>query len=379
MKSDSETTFPDEMIFQFLAFTGSADSDVAKGYLEMSGGDLETAVGLFLDNQNSGPRVSPSTGVPITEDYSSSHGSRANRNRSTKSRSDWVDEDGIRAPDQSQRMRLLDFDDANEDDSEDLMSTNQITEMLMRSQAAVMQNHLSSAFASDASLYSGARTTRLELRDAVNRAAAAAGGSGDVMPHSSSSSPPSDRRPSSPDYHDDDVEIVDSDDDEVNVVGSSQPASAVAGPKRLTDMFAPPLSLIYMGPEGFQGAKRMAKDSKRWLLVNLQRDSDFACHALNRDVWRDELVDNLIRAGFIFWQTVCLSIYYIFQSIEYFSRVSNSFCICCIIMMNSLIQPLKDKNTHTAIKLHLIPMLQSSTLELEGLCGGRKVGRRWTR
>jgi len=48
----------------------------------------------------------------------------------------------------------------------------------------------------------------------------------------------------------------------------------------------------------------VAKDSRRWLLVNLQSDSDFACHALNRDVWRDELCENLVREGFIFWQSV---------------------------------------------------------------------------
>jgi hypothetical protein len=36
----------------------------------------------------------------------------------------------------------------------------------------------------------------------------------------------------------------------------------------------------------------------------LQRDSEFSCHALNRDVWRNELVENLVRAGFIFWQAM---------------------------------------------------------------------------
>ncbi|KAL3935351.1 MAG: hypothetical protein SGARI_003013, partial [Bacillariaceae sp.] len=58
---------------------------------------------------------------------------------------------------------------------------------------------------------------------------------------------------------------------------------------------------------GFDGARTMAKDSKRWLLVNLQRDSEFSCHALNRDVWRDELVENLIREGFVFWQAMDIS------------------------------------------------------------------------
>ena len=52
------------------------------------------------------------------------------------------------------------------------------------------------------------------------------------------------------------------------------------------------------------GAKNFAKDARRWLLVNIQSDDDFACHALNRDVWRDELVENLVREGFILWQAV---------------------------------------------------------------------------
>jgi len=42
-------------------------------------------------------------------------------------------------------------------------------------------------------------------------------------------------------------------------------------------------------------------------MVNIQRDNEFSSHALNRDVWRDELVENLIREGFIFWQTMDVS------------------------------------------------------------------------
>lgn len=41
--------------------------------------------------------------------------------------------------------------------------------------------------------------------------------------------------------------------------------------------------------------------------MNIQSDDDFACHALNRDVWRDELVENLVREGFILWQAMSSS------------------------------------------------------------------------
>ena len=40
----------DQLSSQFLAFTGSADANVARQYLEMSGNDLQLAVSLFLDH-----------------------------------------------------------------------------------------------------------------------------------------------------------------------------------------------------------------------------------------------------------------------------------------------------------------------------------------
>ena len=44
----------DEIVSQFLAVTGSADVDRAQSYLEMSGGNLETAVALFLEHTGGG-------------------------------------------------------------------------------------------------------------------------------------------------------------------------------------------------------------------------------------------------------------------------------------------------------------------------------------
>jgi hypothetical protein len=70
--------------------------------------------------------------------------------------------------------------------------------------------------------------------------------------------------------------------------------------KNLSDMFAAPKELMFHGP--FQAARQAGKDSKRWLLVNIQSDADFACHALNRDVWGDEMVQSLVESGFVFWQ-----------------------------------------------------------------------------
>jgi len=65
-------------------------------------------------------------------------------------------------------------------------------------------------------------------------------------------------------------------------------------------MFSPPTHIMFQGP--FQSARSAAKDAKRWLLVNIQSEADFACHALNRDVWGEDMVQSLVQSSFILWQ-----------------------------------------------------------------------------
>lgn len=227
----------DELVSQFMAFTGSADASRATSYLEMSGGDLQTAVSLYMEHEQGGSEGGG--GAPF--------GAMGGR------------EAAVRAPDETRRMRLMDDQMAPADPTFQLMN-------------AMMEEQLArTAFA--------APSGRVDPRGAVNAAAAQeeakdadSGGDDNEYMH-----------------------VDDGDDDEVEVVGPSGP--------NLTEMFAEPTHIMHTAG-GFAGSRAVAKDSKRWLIVNIQRDSEFASHALNRDVWRDELVENLIREGFIFWQQV---------------------------------------------------------------------------
>lgn len=65
-------------------------------------------------------------------------------------------------------------------------------------------------------------------------------------------------------------------------------------------MYAPPRHLSFPGtlPE----ARATARNEKKWILVNIQCDKEFASHLLNRDVWTNEALVSLIRTNFIFWQ-----------------------------------------------------------------------------
>jgi hypothetical protein len=87
-----------------------------------------------------------------------------------------------------------------------------------------------------------------------------------------------------------------SDDGPISRVWGSPSGSA------LCSVFDPPHHLIHKG-RGFEGALLHARESNRLLLVNLQQYPGFGCYAINRDIWRDELTQDLIEARFVFWQS----------------------------------------------------------------------------
>ena len=216
----------DELVSQFMAFSGCADTERAQSYLEMSGNNLEMAISLYMDHSGGG-----GTGVGAAE-MDSDVAVAANLLE-------------IRAPDATQRMRLMDNGPVGYD-------------MLMEETETENTIH-PNAFAADA-----------DIRATINAA---------VLAENS----------------DDDNN---GDDDYIQVQGPS-----LNTPTGLQNMFSPPTHLMHTAG-GFQGARSAAKDARRWLLVNIQRDAEFSSHALNRDVWRDDLAENLVREGFIFWQTV---------------------------------------------------------------------------
>ncbi|KAK1757873.1 UBX domain-containing protein 5 [Echria macrotheca] len=70
--------------------------------------------------------------------------------------------------------------------------------------------------------------------------------------------------------------------------------------QRLADLFRPPFDLI--SRLTWDEARDMGKETKKWILVNLQDMSDFNCQALNRDIWKDRAIKELVLENFIFLQ-----------------------------------------------------------------------------
>ncbi|KAI4493224.1 hypothetical protein M0802_009512 [Mischocyttarus mexicanus] len=72
--------------------------------------------------------------------------------------------------------------------------------------------------------------------------------------------------------------------------------------KRLEDLFRPPSNILFLGT--FIDAREHAKSLNRWLLVNIQDSQEFACQVLNRDVWSNEQIQEIVKDHFVLWQVL---------------------------------------------------------------------------
>ncbi|GAA5812525.1 hypothetical protein MFLAVUS_005981 [Mucor flavus] len=87
--------------------------------------------------------------------------------------------------------------------------------------------------------------------------------------------------------------------------GSSSPAESLGSPasakaKRLADLFRPPFDIMYRG--NFEEARESAKERNKWLMINVQNPTEFTCQVMNRDLWSDSFVKDIVRESFVFLQ-----------------------------------------------------------------------------
>ena len=363
----SSSNITDDQLSQFFAFTGSSDPNAARQYLEMSGNNLEMAVSLFLEHGANGGGVGgggagiggASSGGGIGGGGGASgigaggdHQVRAPDQTRTMRLMDFDSPNGggrggggmpsaalmaaVGGPSGRQMMAGLMAGGIHgvhgaggmnmggmaggiHHDDDDMMggmdmgntwaSLDAASSGVRRAVNQEAARRTSRSQRNNSGSGSGRnRRRRSDMEDANNNANADDDDDVQVVDQDGQQmDQDNDNDNDNDDYHYDDS----SDDDYPNDIQTSHPTrsnnnnntSTAPIPPSLSTMFAPPTHLMHRGG-GFMGAKNMAKDARRWLLVNIQSQDDFACHALNRDVWREELVENLVREGFIFWQAV---------------------------------------------------------------------------
>ncbi|GBG32402.1 UBX domain-containing protein 7 [Hondaea fermentalgiana] len=72
------------------------------------------------------------------------------------------------------------------------------------------------------------------------------------------------------------------------------------GDRNLQSIFEPPRDIMFSG--SFEEARDKARSEKRWLLVNIQHDDEFFSYVLNRDLWQADMIKDVLRSSFIFFQ-----------------------------------------------------------------------------
>lgn len=285
----------DEAISSFVSITG-ATPEVGRGFLQITNGDFERAVGLYFEN----PELASGVGAGVSESASAP----ANPPSAALLQS------SLGRQDASGVIHISDDDDDLMLDDIDVDSGDEGERSAVQHAAAMAQEEEDAAMAKrlQEELYSGgpggpadqegvrapiARTTETLVAPDPNW-----NGDADeettqrLLEHLRSRRHPPPRT-GGPFGH--------------RIWGdgasSASPFNATdnsSHARRLEDLFRPPYDL--MARISWDEARTLGKEDKKWILVNLQDMNDFNCQALNRDIWKDSAVRDLVSENFIFLQ-----------------------------------------------------------------------------
>ncbi|CAI5756719.1 unnamed protein product [Candida verbasci] len=112
-------------------------------------------------------------------------------------------------------------------------------------------------------------------------------------------------------YEDSNVRILDSDGEEIEEMESrgsgrrrrlrqQRESELTSTQRRLANLFRPPFDIISI--ISLDQAKVEAKNEQKWILINIQDSSEFNCQVINRDLWSNSRIKQLVKDNFIFLQ-----------------------------------------------------------------------------
>eukprot|EP00439_Symbiodinium_sp_Y106_P032634 s6810_g3.t3 len=232
----------DESVAEFISLTSASD-DEAKGYLEMAGGNLQQALGLFFEmgGGSSSPALgpSPSPAVPAAPAASqpvidadvaaevAAAAAAAGIDTGPLQDAHMAGEEEVRAPMPAYQDQIINPD----------LEHRRMQEQMAADSAAMFR------------------------RMSFDRGGDPAGaGSG---------------------------------------TGEEQEDEQMGEGKAINKLFAPP---EYNEGSSYYDTIEKAKGEGKWVLVNIQQAEVFASHTLNRDVWSDDTIKDIITGSFLFWQ-----------------------------------------------------------------------------
>ncbi|CAG8746340.1 22483_t:CDS:10 [Dentiscutata erythropus] len=83
-------------------------------------------------------------------------------------------------------------------------------------------------------------------------------------------------------------------------ISPGDPSSSEEKTDRLANLFKPPFEIMHK--DSFERTRTKAREENKWLMVDIQEITEFACQVLNRDLWSNQTVQDVIRQHFLFLQ-----------------------------------------------------------------------------
>ncbi|KAL9477403.1 hypothetical protein ACSS6W_007244 [Trichoderma asperelloides] len=280
----------EESIQHFTDITG-ASVDVARGFLEITGGDYQRAIELFFESPDLvGAGVS--SNPPTTSTSQPPAPRRVNIGREDASGVIHINSDD----EDEEDVDMQYHDDAFDVDEDERVAAAQAAAFAQEEEDAAMAKRLQEE------LYQESGSAGGDVRAPIARTTETLVAPDPSWGEEESSAileqlrrrrqmPPSSRGPFGHRIWGDDTRGAEP-------AGDDDTTSAHA--RRLEDLFRPPYDL--MSRLSWDEARTLGKEDKKWIMVNLQDMSDFSCQMLNRDIWKDRAVKELVNENFIFLQ-----------------------------------------------------------------------------
>ncbi|KAM0255259.1 hypothetical protein ACHAQJ_005967 [Trichoderma viride] len=282
----------EESIQHFVGITG-ASVDVARGFLEITGGDYQRAIELFFESPDLvGAGVSGNSATASTPRPPASR--RPNIGRQDAAGVIHINSDD---EEDEEDVDMQFHDDGFDIDDDERAAAAQAAAFAQEEEDAAMAKRLQEELYQESGQASGdvrapiARTTETLVAPDPSWGEEESSAILDQLRRRRQMPPPT-RGPFGHRIWGDDARRVEP------AVENDSSTSAHA--RRLEDLFRPPYEL--MTRLSWDEARTLGKEDKKWIMVNLQDMSDFSCQTLNRDIWKDRAVQEVINENFIFMQ-----------------------------------------------------------------------------
>ncbi|SCU95946.1 LAME_0F14202g1_1 [Lachancea meyersii CBS 8951] len=245
-----------ETIDTFMAITSAENSELAQHFVDMAGGNLETAIALFFEhggNAQLRDRNPASTNLDRLEDPELSA---------------QPDQEIYRAPDEARHETLVDthvFPTTFGGVGGQFGPLRQVRGMFDESRSQSVFNQQIDTDAEEMSEFSDEENYR-----------------------------------SSYEYAEETCMELDEDGNVREFTKLVRKPREMTKEQKLAMLFRPPFDI--MAKTDLDGAKLRGREKQKWIMINIQTVDVFQCQALNRDVWSHKDVKKLVKENFIFLQ-----------------------------------------------------------------------------